>query len=323
MYGSIALVTCIICVLFSNSGLTSRDIFLHRRRQTSSNNLLGTPPHGRVRPCRKNRECFYGAECDERGRCVCKHQCNRQSNFPVCGNNRKTYKNACDLRRAACMRQRNIVRACFGDCSCLKSFRVRTKRLQTGVEGGQVTLFCYYPRPSYNFAIYKKRVHWYKVLGRGQKERVLKEEWIIKESFAHYKGRTSVSPINGNASLTISNLTLSDRGKYECQVRVGVQKNKDYVILLVQPNRRRPGSGIHPTPSTRLTKPHAKFQVTTREVQTAVRGKQVVLFCSFPVKRSKIRVFTQQVNWYKQERGNLVPVYRSDWITTRAHGSYR
>ncbi|XP_076799986.1 uncharacterized protein LOC143445055 isoform X2 [Clavelina lepadiformis] len=189
---------------------------------------------GPIRTCRKSWECRYGADCNENNTCVCTHHCKGQKQFPVCASNRHTYKNLCKLKKASCMQQRPITIKCHGDCdTCLKIFKAKTRLFQIAKESNTVTLYCWFPPPKYSLPFYQKRVKWFVERGKGNIIPVLKKEWYIYSEYESYRGRVELSEAEGNASLTIQNVQLSDAGKYGCHVKVGVDRDTAYVSLTV------------------------------------------------------------------------------------------
>ncbi|GFY64204.1 hypothetical protein TNIN_40911 [Trichonephila inaurata madagascariensis] len=61
-----------------------------------------------------NVHCKYGARCED-GRCVCPTEC-PENYDPVCSSDGTTYRNECEMRRAACEQTMELNVLIYGEC---------------------------------------------------------------------------------------------------------------------------------------------------------------------------------------------------------------
>lgn len=78
-------------------------------------------------PC-QGKECSFGAQCvpsldGQTARCQCPEQCRQYGDSvgsrPVCGTDRRDYRNVCELRRAACHAMKDVSVKYQGKCGKL------------------------------------------------------------------------------------------------------------------------------------------------------------------------------------------------------------
>lgn len=63
----------------------------------------------------KGKQCRFGQICSGHGRCVCPQNC-ESTGTEICGSNRKTYRNKCEMMRDGCRNHIDLTIQHYGSC---------------------------------------------------------------------------------------------------------------------------------------------------------------------------------------------------------------
>ncbi|GBO03091.1 Agrin, partial [Araneus ventricosus] len=77
-----------------------------------------------------NVHCKYGARCED-GRCVCPTEC-PENYDPVCSSDGTTYRNECEMRRAACEQTMELSVLIYGECEDVGGSGAGSKSPESG-----------------------------------------------------------------------------------------------------------------------------------------------------------------------------------------------